>query len=655
MAATQLGVALALLAAFAFGAAAEPVGPLPASAFFANPTFSSPRLSPDGKRLAVLHARGDLQVVLVRATGDPSAHWTPAAKLEDPELRFSWLEWKSARCILLGAEMRNPDSVGVRSRASRLFALDPDQRTVTWLGHAWPTKQAGMRSEVEVQIQDRVLHWLPADPQHVLIAYRDPTEQGESVRQLNVESGSLSLVKGATRDVFEWKVDHEGRVRAGEDYRLRRYSLWARPDGESDFEKIQEHDFFEGNGASFAGFAEQPHELYLFRRSEGGRATIARWDLVKRAFGATLFSHAQFDAGWLERDEVTGKTLAVVYATDGLSRHFLDEEAKREYAALEKVIGGWITIEDQSLDRRFVIVSASSDTRPTSHHLYDRSKREAHELFSEHPQLSAAPLSAWSALRYPARDGAEIPAYLALPPGAERRLPVIVLVHGGPSLRVVRAWDPEVQFFASRGFAVFQPNFRGSDGYGQAFREAGYRQWGLAMQDDVTDGVRWLIEQGIADPQRIGIYGASYGGYAALMGLVKTPELFRAGASYAGIASIPLMLADDEWYMFDEYNKPTVGGGWDDRERLAETSPLESVGRISAPVLLGHGENDPSVHVKQSQKMAEALREAGKTVEYLEFEHEAHGFLLEANRIRWYERLAAFFAEHLAPPEAPAP
>ena len=352
---------------------------------------------------------------------------------------------------------------------------------------------------------------------------------------------------------------------------------------------------------------------------------------------------------------MTGKTLAVVYATDGFSRHFLDEEAKREYAALEQAIGGWVTIEDQSLDRRLVIVSASSDTQPTSHHLYDRSKREAHALFSEHPELSAARLSAWQTLRYPARDGAEIPAYLTLPPGAERHLPVIVLVHGGPHERVVRAWDPEVQFLASRGFVVFQPNFRGSDGYGQAFREAGYRQWGLAMQDDVTDGVRWLIGQGIADPQRIGIYGASYGGYAALMGLVKTPELFRAGASYAGIASIPLMLADDEWYLFDEYNKPTVGGGWDDRERLAETSPLENVGRIRAPVLLGHGENDPRVHVKQSQKMAEALREVGKAVEYLEFEHEAHGFLLEANRIRWYDRLAAFFAEHLAPPEAPAP
>jgi dipeptidyl aminopeptidase/acylaminoacyl peptidase len=212
-----------------------------------------------------------------------------------------------------------------------------------------------------------------------------------------------------------------------------------------------------------------------------------------------------------------------------------------------------------------------------------------------------------------------------------------------------------VQFLASRGFAVFHPNFRGSSGYGRAFEVAGYRQWGLAMQDDVTDGVKWLIAQGIADPDRIGIYGASYGGYAAMMGLVREPGVFRAGTSYAGVMSLPVLLDENEWQGLDDHNVPMIGGGWSDRKRLTDTSPLEHVSAIASPVLLGHGENDQRVHVKHSRRMEDALRDAGKAVEYLEFEEEVHGFLLEANRIRWYSALAAFFEKHLAPRATAAP
>jgi dipeptidyl aminopeptidase/acylaminoacyl peptidase len=240
---------------------------------------------------------------------------------------------------------------------------------------------------------------------------------------------------------------------------------------------------------------------------------------------------------------------------------------------------------------------------------------------------------------------------MTLPQGVEpKRLPAIALVHGGPWSRDLIQWDPEVQLLANRGFAVLQINFRGSTGFGTEHLEAGYREWGQKIQDDITDGVRWAIEQGFIDPDRIGIMGASFGGYASLVGLVKTPELFRAGAAYAAVTDIELMISDDKWYDWGvDWHEKLVGGGRGDKTRLGESSPLRRATEIRAPVLLGHGVDDQRVHVRQSRRMAEALSDAGKQVEYLEFPNEVHGFLLEANRIRWYERVVTFFEEHLAP------
>jgi len=215
--------------------------------------------------------------------------------------------------------------------------------------------------------------------------------------------------------------------------------------------------------------------------------------------------------------------------------------------------------------------------------------------------------------------------------------------------RDFRRYDPEVQLLANRGFAVFQPNFRGSSGYGSEFEARGYRQWGLSMQRDLSEGVRWLIDQGIADADRIAIYGASYGGYAALMGLVVNPELYRAGASYAGVTSLTMHLADNNGYEgLSAFGNRVIGRAWRDRRELKETSPLENADKVQAPVLLAHGENDSRVHVKHSAKMANALRRAGKDVEYLEFENEIHGFILEQNRIAFYHKLASFLEENLA-------
>jgi dipeptidyl aminopeptidase/acylaminoacyl peptidase len=283
-------------------------------------------------------------------------------------------------------------------------------------------------------------------------------------------------------------------------------------------------------------------------------------------------------------------------------------------------------------------------------YLFYREQRRLHFLFDAYPQIEPRALSPMQSVSFKARDGLDIHGYLTLPSGGpQRNLPAIVYPHGGPSARDVWGYDPTVQFLASRGFAVFQPNFRGSAGYGAKHREAGHRQWGLSMQDDLTDAARWLIEQGIADPQRVGIYGGSYGGYAARMGLVKAPELFRAGATFAGVTDLPMLVDDDSGYDLEEVNKPILGGGWGDRGRLARLSLTRNVEHIRAPWLIAHGTEDWRVHVRQAEALADALRDAGKPVELYLYDREVHGFIDERNQIDFHEKLSAFFERHLGP------
>jgi dipeptidyl aminopeptidase/acylaminoacyl peptidase len=627
-------------------------GPAPVAAFFSNPRMTSPSLSPSGQRAAALAAQGDRQILVVRDAGQP--RWTPLVQLEDPAVRFTWTDWESERTVLVAAELRNPDAVGVRGRATRLFSVDTTSKRIRWLGERWPFADA-MQGYVQVQFQDQILHWTARNDGQVLIAVRDPLDAEPSVRRMNVTTGKLKPELPLKRDVHLWWADPTGAIRAGEGFARGRYVLWARANAEAELEKIQDSDRHAETGFSFAAFGTDPAQLLVYA-SKGGRRAVATYDLAARALGDFVFADPTYDAEAVELDPATRRPRSIVYLAERPERHFLDDAARAEHGALEQAVGGWVEVTDSSEDGRVSLVRASSERRAPAWYLFDRERRAVDALFLEHPHLEGAPLGEWRAVRYPARDGTEIPAYLTLPPGSEgKKLPAVVLVHGGPTSRVVRAWDPEVQYLATRGFAVFQPNFRGSSGYGDAFRTAGYRQWGLAMQDDVTDGARWLMRQGIADPDRVGIYGSSYGGYAALMGAVKTPNLYRAAASYAGVTSIPMILSDAQWYLFwEDENRPKIGDGWDDAARLARTSPLENAARIDVPVLLGHGADDPIVHVRHSQRMAAALRGAGAPVEYLEFPAEVHGFVLEANRQRWYEALADFFERNLAP-RTPAP
>ena len=651
-----------LLVAFALTAPVrgEPPPKFPVRDFVANPVASGPSLSGDGKTYAFIASVGDTQVIFSLSVAGGSR---PVAlvKFDDPENRLAWLGWANTSRLLISAQARNPNGIGMRSRVTRLFGVNRDGSDFAWLGKRWPVFG---QFQLPITYQDQVIHWTPKDPDGVLLRYWQPYDDSPRVVRMNVDSGSVRVVQGRLEDIRDWHADADGNVRAGEARTASNlYRLFARIGPKDKLEQVIEHPIFRDPGPTFAGFHADPSKLYVMALHEG-RDAIFEFDLRTKQLGALAFAHPEVDIDGLQHDPgPERRVVGARYVVDRPAIHFFDEAAEREHRALalafEKEFGAPVFHELVSVSTDGVqqLIEVTSEVQPPVYYLYDRAKRAIRRILEQRPSLKPEHLAATQRVTYQARDGLSIPAYLTLPRGASpKNLPVVVNVHGGPWSRDSIGWDPEVQLLANRGFAVFQMNFRGSTGLGRKHLEAGYREWGQKIQDDITDGVKWLIAEGIADPDRIGITGGSYGGYATLVGLSKTPELYRAGAAYASVTDIEFLLSDDKWYDWGyEWHETMVGGERGDKERLRESSPLRRVAAVRSPVLLGHGADDQRVHVRQSQRMAEALRKAGKDVEYLEFPDEVHGFLLEANRVRWYEALVAFFEKNLAPRAAPAP
>jgi dipeptidyl aminopeptidase/acylaminoacyl peptidase len=319
-----------------------------------------------------------------------------------------------------------------------------------------------------------------------------------------------------------------------------------------------------------------------------------------------------------------------------------------------------VQIRDRSLDGNRLLIWAGGASDPGTFYLFDQAARRLERLTQPFETLAEVRLAPVKPVGYSARDGLAIPAYLTLPNGkAERGLPLVVLAHGGPFVRDSWNYDPYVQFLASRGYAVLQPNFRGSTGYGRRFVEQGYGQWGRKMQDDVDDGVDWLVEQGIVDPKRVCIMGASYGGYVALWGAIRNPEKYRCAVSLAGVTDLPGMLKHDRRM----FAAPRYFKQWEQRVRgeketdLKALSPLAQAARLYVPVLIAHGERDTNVPAKQALDLIAALgRRTGKPSEVMPifYKDEGHGLDEPANVTDFLTRLEVFLAKH-NPADAPKP
>jgi dipeptidyl aminopeptidase/acylaminoacyl peptidase len=452
-------------------------------------------------------------------------------------------------------------------------------------------------------------------------------------------------------NIQQWITDHEGRLRLAVTTDGVNTSILFREGEEDDWREVATYDFKEA--ASPRLFTFDNRAIYVASNVGRDKTAIYAYDLATGKEGELLFEHPEVDVGGLLYSRKRKLLTGVTYETDRLGYHFFDEQRARLQSFLDERLPGYDNrlISHSKEETRFVVHSGS-DRSMGAYHLLDTETMQLTKLFEISPWLDEDRMAAMSPIEYRSRDGLRIRGYLTAPLGVEPKgLPLVINPHGGPWARDSWGFNPEIQFLASRGYAVLQMNFRGSVGFGREFMEASFGQWGLTMQDDVTDGLRWAIEQGIADPERVAIYGGSYGGYAALSGLTKTPDLYACGISYVGVSNLFTWIAaiPPYWKPYLEMVYEMVGHPEHDAQRFRENSPLFNADKIDVPLFVAQGANDPRVRKEESDQIVEALRGRGVEVEYMVKENEGHGFSNEENRFDFYRAMEQFLARHMRP------
>ena len=466
---------------------------------------------------------------------------------------------------------------------------------------------------------------------------------------MDIYTGKSKLLESGTSFTQQWLANAQGQpvVRADWNPELQRYSVLVKDGGS--WRRILE---LKERGDSFlAGLADNDTAVLVF--TNNGEAHTSLWSVpFDGSVAKKLVDEPDLDAEALTIDPVDLSIQAVRFSGAERPYRWIDPATQKRYASLARTFAGkYVEIESRSADNKRVIVEVDGPSTPTTYYLVDYAAKSADIVGEQYPGLADKPQGAVRQFDYTARDQYPLFGYLTIPPGAaEKNLPLVVLPHGGPESDDEPYFDWWSQFLAARGYAVLQPQFRGSTGLGDAHRLAGRGQWGLRMQDDVTDGVKALIAQAIVDPKRVCIVGASYGGYAALAGAAFTPDLYACAISISGIADLTEFLAWNEKMSSDEsdsfhYWRDSIGDSLD--SRIAEKSPARSANTIRVPILLLHGTNDSVVPFAQSEMMANALKAAGRPYQFIPLEGEDHWLSTSATRIRMLSEIEKFLAANL--------
>lgn len=642
----------ALLILGGMGVAAA--NPLPVENFFRDGFLTKPALSPDGTQLAgFVHLEG-INILLVWDLETNKRK--PIAQLDSKKQYLHWVIWANNDRLLVSSSWPNdfPFRDGSFGRTSWLFGIDKDGDDQRVFGKRWlDGGRVGKGSRTgfklpKVRSGDDLVSLLRDDPDAILIQLHEYDKPGAAVYRMDVESGRLRLVQGVQKGVIRWYADHDGKVRMGFGSESRGGGRWilARPDEDSEWQKIASWDVL-ANERSFVplGFAFDRNIVYLGTLSPKGTLGVYEYDLAGKKLGRLVFAHDRYDVSSLVFDRKRRVLEGIRWVGDTNQIHFLDESAAREEAAINKALGGETTwLIDESRDEAVKLYWVESTKSSPRVLRYDRKAQSIEEIYAMYPNVRDSLLGEVRKVQYKARDGYPIDGYLTLPKGkTARNLPTVIYPHGGPWSRDVMGYDRMAQFLANNGFAVLQMNFRGSSGLGEDHRKSGYRQLGQTIQNDITDGTRWLIAEGIADPDRIAIYGVSHGGYASLMGLAQHPELYRCGAALAPVTDLYEMVYRQRFSLYSAANKISWGdlSVPGEEERLKANSPLRLVDKIKDPVLLAHGRHDKIVPYRHTTWMKDALDEAGVKNETIFYE-DWHGFIHEPNRVDFSRRLRDF-------------
>ena len=598
---------------------------IPMEDFFRNPEKSSFRISPNGNHIAYMKpwkTRMNVYVLDIKTNNE--------TRLTSSEERgiygFAWLTDERIGYVKDDGGDENIHCYAVNIDGSNERDLTPFEN-----------------------VQARIIDDLEDDPNHIMIGLNKRNPQIHDPYRVNVNDGKMEMIAENPGNISEWMTDHNGKLRVAITSDGVNTSLLYRDSESDNFKPILTTDFKVSVTPLFFTFDNK--NLYVVSNRGRDKAAIFEFNIDKAKEGELIFEHDQVDVSGLMYSKKRKVLTGVSYTVKKSDMVFFDDWREDIQQKLESQLPGYeVGITSFSKDETKAIVVTYSDRSRGTYYYYDVEKNKLTDLGKISPWLNEDHMAEMKPIEYRSRDGLTIHGYLTFPKGSDgKNLPVVVNPHGGPWARDSWGYRSEIQFLANRGFAVFQMNFRGSTGYGREFWEISFKEWGKSMQDDITDGVNWLIDEGIADPDRIAIYGVSYGGYATLAGLTFTPDLYACGVDYVGISSLFTFMVDmpPYWELYRNMFYEMVGHPEKDKDLLASSSPLLHIDKIKVPLFIAQGANDPRVKKSESDQIVEALKSVGIEVPYMVKDNEGHGFYNQENQFDFYREMEKFLKKHI--------
>lgn len=605
---------------------------IPLEDFFRNSERTGYQLSPDGNYISYMAPYKDRLNVFVRRVDETDEH---AIRITNETERsvagYMWADNQRLLYMKDTAGDENYQLYGVHRDGT-------DDRAYTAFD--------GVRTSLIDDLEEQ--------PGVVMIGMNKRNPEVFDPYRLNIETGELTLLAENPGNIQGWMTDHDGRLRVATAIvdGVNTQILYRDTEDEP-FKPVLTTNF--RDVVSFMEFTPDNKEVYAATNLHRDKTILVRMNPATCEELEVLYENERYDIASISYSRKRKKLLSV-YCTGHKEpvRHYFDteEEQLRQRIKAHFPNQRYGIADTDKAEENYLIYVGGDRTRGSYWH-YNALTDEAKKIADLAPWIKSDEMNAMHPVCYTTRDGLQIEAYLTLPdgltPDTAKQLPVVVNPHGGPWARDCWGYSSEVQFLSNRGYAVFQMNFRGSTGYGRQFLEASYKQWGLKMQDDITDGVKWLIEQGIANPNRIAIYGGSYGGYATLAGLTFTPDLYACGIDYVGVSNLFTFMQTipPYWRPMLEMMYEQVGHPEHDADQLAATSPALHADKIKVPLFVAQGANDPRVNKAESDQMVEALRQRGVVVEYMVKDNEGHGFHNQENRFDFYRAMERFLKAHL--------
>lgn len=593
--------------------------------FFRNPEKTAFKLSPNGEYFSYLAPWEKRLNVFVQKVGSGSAVRITSETARD----IAGYLWKGNNRILFLKDTGGDENF-------QLYGVNIDG-----------TEQKGLT--VFEKVRTEFIDDLEDVEDMVIVGLNKRNPQVFDPFRLNVNTGEMVQLAENPGNIVSWMTDHDGKLRLAFTSDGVNQTMLYRETESDPFKAVLTTNFKESVSPYLFTFDNKM--LYAGSNLGRDKSALVLFDPVTGKEKELVFETKEADIEGVDYSKKDKKLLSVSWTTDLEKEHFFDADAEAMKKKLQEKLPGYqVNIGSANKAEDKFMVRTYSDKSRGAYYLFDKKTGELTKLADLTPWLKENELCEMKPISYQSRDGLTIHGYLTMPKGYEaKNLPVVINPHGGPWARDYWGFNPEVQFLANNGYAVLQMNFRGSTGFGRSFWESSFKQWGRTMQNDISDGVKWLVDQGIADPKRVAIYGGSYGGYATLAGLTLTPDLYAAGVDYVGVSNMFTFMKTIPPYwkpMLDMFYE-MVGNPKTDSLMLAEVSPVFQIDKIKAPLFVAQGANDPRVNKDESDQIVKALKEKNVAVEYMVKDNEGHGFHNEENRFDFYRSMLAFLDKHL--------